>query len=249
MLPVSARDSIIGYTNPTMHPAADAAGAMFLSREDLSTLTEEDKITTGSSGHGQVVAAAPPVAFSYRRASGSMPSVPQSVVGMGGSSGSLGRTHTSQDRTVTLASTEASRAPGGTAHTSLQSSMRGHQSHSSISFSGDSPTLPRASPMSAEMLPINRSSSSGQRRAVRKPVPAYVPTDAQPESFSTLSSADSPLYQVGMDESARSSSDLYGHDPFSGDDVQLPELNHKSSFGDMRPVHYLMPDMPSSSRT
>ncbi|OCH91258.1 hypothetical protein OBBRIDRAFT_531341 [Obba rivulosa] len=263
MLPMAARDSVIGHNIPPMQVGAGVAGvapAMFLSREDLSTLTEEDKVSMSSSGHGHgaVVEHAPPTSYyTYRRASGSMPSVPQSVVGFNGSSGSLGRAHTTstQDRTITLAPLD----PGASAHTSLQSSVRGHTSHqsqSSGSFAGDSPTLlspssrPRASPMSADMIPLNRSLSSGQRRAARKPVPTYVPTDAEPGSFSTLSSVDSPLYQEGLnlnDSPSGSSSNLHGPQMHSREDLRLPDLNHKSSFGDARPVHYLMPDMPSGS--
>lgn len=258
MLPMSARDSVIGHI-PPMQTAAGVAGvapAMFLSREDLSTLTEEDKVSTNSSGHGEVVEHAPPTAYyTYRRASGSMPSVPQSVVGIGGSSGSLTRAHTSlssHDRTITL-------DPAASPHASLQSSVRGHMSHqshpsqqsqSSLAFAGEAPLAGRlqASPMSAEMFPVNRSSSSGQRRAaVRKPVPAYVPTDAEPGSYSTMSSMDSPLYQAGLDDSpAASSSNLHGT---LGEELRLPELNHKSSFGDMRPVHILMPDRPSAGQS
>ena len=116
----------------------------------------------------------------------------------------------------------------------------------------------------AEMIPINRSASGG-RKANRKPVPSYdeglvPPTSASATLGGSSSPTPTPVSSNGLDRSnsamsAREGgggmySNSRGNPSVSGGKglLELPELNHKSSFGDGRPVHYLIPDMPPPQR-
>ncbi|CAK5272055.1 unnamed protein product [Mycena citricolor] len=82
-------------------------------------------------------------------------------------------------------------------------------------------------------------SLSGSKRMARKPVPQYNP-------------ADPSLASVPSAPSSSSSSREGSVRAASGTSPHWPVLEHKSSFGqdgrpvDGRPVHYLIPDMPSS---
>lgn len=121
-------------------------------------------------------------------------------------------------------------------------------------------------PMSAAM---SRSSSGGARRTPRKPVPAYTPDISQsfaahapsPARARAHTTRDYAAPDMPSDASfiatatdADGSSVRSGRSGRSGTTAShthgagMPELNHKSSFGDMRPVHYLIPDMPPPSR-
>ncbi|KAH9849034.1 hypothetical protein C2E23DRAFT_405755 [Lenzites betulinus] len=128
-------------------------------------------------------------------------------------------------------------------------------------------------PMQMANTAMNRSSSGNNpRRAARKPVPTLDEADARaPPSLTapTLSSTTSASSTtVGSRSPAPSPSQLYahrsdsgsgstlhapGHSPAPGRQhsredliaagMELPNLNHKSSFGDKQ-VHYIIPDMP-----
>ena len=101
------------------------------------------------------------------------------------------------------------------------------------------------------MIPINRSASGG-RKANRKPVPSYdeglvPPTSASATLGGSSSPTPTPVSSNGLD---RSNSGMSAREGGGGGKglLELPELNHKSSFGDGRPVHYLIPDMPPPQR-
>lgn len=100
------------------------------------------------------------------------------------------------------------------------------------------PSLPNMPPAtyysheeSSEMIPLGRSSSSrstGNRRASRKPVPRYDPSELEIQLGAT-NKVDVP--------------------PFNPESEPVSSLNHKLSFGDVRAVHYLIPDMPPPHKT
>ncbi|KZP17488.1 hypothetical protein FIBSPDRAFT_27019 [Athelia psychrophila] len=81
------------------------------------------------------------------------------------------------------------------------------------------PFSPRTVAATSEFIPMGRSSSGASRRASRKPVPQYDASELQ--ATPSEQSLPSPLH-IGAE---------------SG-------LRHQSSSGDVRPVHYLIPDMP-----
>ncbi|KAF4580457.1 hypothetical protein EYR40_003174 [Pleurotus pulmonarius] len=95
--------------------------------------------------------------------------------------------------------------------------------------------------------------NSGQpRRTPRKPVPSYNPNDISLSPF--LPSPEPPRSASAATYHPSSSTDILG----DGDNHSIhhrapefpdfPELSHKASFGDGRPVHYLIPDMPPPQR-
>jgi hypothetical protein len=71
-------------------------------------------------------------------------------------------------------------------------------------------------------------------------VPQYNPTD--PALAVSPPPVPSPLPPTLDSDSSREGS-LRG-----GAGADLPRLGHKGSFGDGRPVHYLIPDMPPPPR-
>ncbi|KAJ6469388.1 hypothetical protein C8R45DRAFT_430200 [Mycena sanguinolenta] len=111
-----------------------------------------------------------------------------------------------------------------------------------------SPALPSGTSQT-EMVPVRRSSAgepiaASTRRTPRKPVPQYNPTD--PALTSPPPSVPSPLPPVTDSDSSPEGSIRGGR---LGTGVQeVPRLAHKGSFGDGRPVHYLIPDMPPPQR-
>ncbi|KAF8120213.1 hypothetical protein EV363DRAFT_1274582 [Boletus edulis] len=89
--------------------------------------------------------------------------------------------------------------------------------------------------------PVNRSISAGAvstiaRRTSRKPVPQYDPSKLLEDK-----NADSVSTHTAGAESSQS----HGTGLGTGVHGTPPDLVHKASFGDGRPMHYLMPDMPS----
>lgn len=89
-------------------------------------------------------------------------------------------------------------------------------------------------------IPVNRSISTGAvsmttRRASRKPVPHY---DA------SLLLEDTNADSVSTFTAGAESSQSHGTGIATGTYGTPPDLAHKASFGDGRPVHYLIPDMP-----
>ena len=88
--------------------------------------------------------------------------------------------------------------------------------------------------------PVNRSISAGAvsisaRRASRKPVPQY---DA------SLLVEDKSADSVSTHTAGAESSQSHGAGLGTGARGTPSDLVHKASFGDGRPVHYLIPDMP-----
>lgn len=92
--------------------------------------------------------------------------------------------------------------------------------------------------------PVNRSISTGAvsmtaRRTSRKPVPHYDSSllleDKNADSVSTLTAG-------------AESSQSHGTGLGAGTHGTASDLAHKASFGDGRPVHYLIPDMPPSQQ-
>ncbi|KAK7684924.1 hypothetical protein QCA50_011759 [Cerrena zonata] len=122
-----------------------------------------------------------------------------------------------------------------------------------------------SSPLSSSYVPspISRTGSTGSRRVERQesssssPVTPYPPTApythmqstpyarANDSGSSSALGVPSSLRQgsIGMG-GAVSREDLVA----AGLSAGLPDLNHKSSFGDGRMVHYLIPDMPPPPR-
>ncbi|KIK92227.1 hypothetical protein PAXRUDRAFT_830150 [Paxillus rubicundulus Ve08.2h10] len=91
--------------------------------------------------------------------------------------------------------------------------------------------------------PVNRSVSAGTgsitRRTARKPVPQYDPVELGADSASTAPDT------VSVFTAAAETSHSHG----TGVGTEAPsELSHKASFGNGRPVHYLIPDMPAPQR-
>lgn len=80
-------------------------------------------------------------------------------------------------------------------------------------------SIPPRTAAGIESIPMGRSSSGQSRRASRKPVPQYDASELQVTASEVSLPMPSP------------------QDPGSG-------LRHQSSSGDIRPVHYLMPDLP-----
>ncbi|KIJ15088.1 hypothetical protein PAXINDRAFT_169290 [Paxillus involutus ATCC 200175] len=89
--------------------------------------------------------------------------------------------------------------------------------------------------------PVNRSVSTGAgsitRRTARKPVPQYDPAELGADSASTVPDT------VSVFTAAAESS--HSHGTGVGTEHAPSELSHKASFGNGRPVHYLIPDMPA----
>lgn len=82
---------------------------------------------------------------------------------------------------------------------------------------------------SSEMIPLGRSASSRStsvRRTSRKPVPRYDASELEGHPHSN--NTDLPPFDLGLGP--------------------VPNLSHKSSSGDVRPVHYLIPDMPPHNK-
>jgi len=99
------------------------------------------------------------------------------------------------------------------------------------------------SPVPARRGSIGEPIAGPTRRTPRKPVPQYNPTD--PTLSSPPPAMPSPLPPVhDYSDSSREGSIRSG----AGAAQELPRLTHKGSFGDGRPVHYLIPDMPPPQR-
>ncbi|KAF8840061.1 hypothetical protein BDN67DRAFT_1011780 [Paxillus ammoniavirescens] len=92
--------------------------------------------------------------------------------------------------------------------------------------------------------PVDRSVSAGAgsitRRTARKPVPQYDPAELGADSASTAPDT------VSVFTAAAES--LHSHGTGVGTEHAPSELSHKASFGNGRPVHYLIPDMPVPQR-
>ncbi|THH18841.1 hypothetical protein EW146_g2200 [Bondarzewia mesenterica] len=98
----------------------------------------------------------------------------------------------------------------------------------------------------AEMIPLERAGTTAARRAVRKPVPRYDSSD-----FAEPSSPPPAKIAYGTPESGfeggQSSGSVRGHGSSSSSSStveSMPKLHHQPSFGHMRPMRVMMPDMP-----
>ncbi|KAH9835330.1 uncharacterized protein C8Q71DRAFT_765236 [Rhodofomes roseus] len=113
-------------------------------------------------------------------------------------------------------------------------------SHTHTRGTPSSPTSP-VSPYAAE--PMSRSTSTNvgavRRNPTRKPVPSY---------HSSASAASTEKRQSTSSTPAQSLTPAHSREDLDGRRFTAPDLNHKSSFGDARPVHYLVPDLPPSAR-
>ena len=101
---------------------------------------------------------------------------------------------------------------------------------SEFSMSDMSSSSPASPTRATSPLPMH------QQRTPTPPggMPAVAARAVSPYTLSRSSSNGSMRAGSGASRNG-SSSNLH---------VPLPALNHKTSFGDMRPVHYLIPDMP-----
>ncbi|KDR68363.1 hypothetical protein GALMADRAFT_215809 [Galerina marginata CBS 339.88] len=117
-----------------------------------------------------------------------------------------------------------------------------------------SPQPDPGSPTSDATKQANRHSLGGRKR---KPVPAYDPSreptsPSLPRAMATPSPIP-PSPSPGPDQvNATTTGAHYATRNHAGQDNSLPELAHKSSFGpggiEGKPLHYLIPDMPMSSK-
>lgn len=107
---------------------------------------------------------------------------------------------------------------------------------------------------SPEMIPLERSgsgSAAAARRAARKPVPQYDYSEfdepASPPVAMTASGSPESMFEGTLTNASNS---YQGHGAFPSkiafDDT--PTLHHQASFGNMRPMHVMMPDMPPPMR-
>ncbi|PCH44790.1 hypothetical protein WOLCODRAFT_165398 [Wolfiporia cocos MD-104 SS10] len=102
---------------------------------------------------------------------------------------------------------------------------------------------------------LNRISSAGgvRRNPTRKPVPAY--NAATLAAASTTSTNEASTTAAGTAEGAsgastptRSVTPSRSREELVDKRLNIPVLNHKSSWGDARPMHYLVPDLPPAQR-
>ncbi|KAI0777342.1 hypothetical protein BD413DRAFT_609720 [Trametes elegans] len=103
------------------------------------------------------------------------------------------------------------------------------------------PTGPAPSLSSASSATIARGSSTSSSRSP--------PPSAHPMYHNNSGSGSgSTLRAQGVVPHPPAPARQPSREDLAAAGMELPSLNHKSSFGDMRPVHYLMPDMPPPSR-
>ncbi|EPQ53716.1 hypothetical protein GLOTRDRAFT_139850 [Gloeophyllum trabeum ATCC 11539] len=86
------------------------------------------------------------------------------------------------------------------------------------------PYPPSPQSQSPEPVALSRSASTGNRRTPRKPVPKYDAAEFTDAENEVPTAPSSTQHQ----------------------NIGLPELNHKSSFGEKK-MHYILPDMPPSA--
>ena len=133
--------------------------------------------------------------------------------------------------------------------------------------------MPASPPYDAPMNRSSSGGGPGPRRAARKPVPQLdaLELSTPPTPITSAGASVSRGQSLSSTVTAASSTPMppastahpmYRHESHSSANVrtlapgrqhsredleaagmELPNLNHKSSFGD-RPVHYLIPDMP-----
>ncbi|KAI0938489.1 hypothetical protein AcV5_000163 [Taiwanofungus camphoratus] len=224
-----------------------------ISEEDIATFGEERKVARRRSEYIETV---PPLPFHDRRGSvastlAGSPPLPSSDNG-GFRRGRVSSSSQSQ-RAVALAKLDTNSPSSPSSPVSPYNARP--QSVDSSTYAGrplSADALPpmlvhgTANPPSAEEAQrMNRTSSGGavRRNPARKPVPSY-------HSLASTASAQSDA-AVGTG-TGTSAAPMEGGPPARGpsrsqsreDIARAPHLNPKSSFGDMRRMHYLVPDMP-----
>lgn len=235
---VSSTDSSVGHGKHSLSP------------------TEE---TAASAGHGrrrsEYIETAPPLDYVPQR--GSADNNPRRT--RRSSNGSSTRAVAlAKLNTAALSSSNSTTATTLSAQTRRRSIDHGGYTYSGPSSSTTStpttvsyprgvaatPTTPTspANPYSAAADPMSRSTSTNvggvRRNPVRKPVPSYhssSSTEKEKEKEKRQSVASMPQVMTPVP----SREDLRR--------LKAPDLNHKSSFGDSKPVHYLVPDLPPTT--
>lgn len=235
---------IMSAHNSTFGHSLEATSPLGSEEDDLSTLAEEKSIKHSTLDHIDTI---PALTYNAsRRTSVASRSPPPRA------------RSTNENRPMALDTLEQ---PSRSRYSANRQSLDGRVLSSTGEFaSAASPTSPTFYPSPSELLPMGRSTSTGQgRRAARKPVPNY--TSGGGDS-STADSFDHGMYSAASSDgnnsntassvnisppsAQRSREEL----PVPGLDFPVPALalHHKSSFGDGRPMHYLIPDMPAPQR-
>ncbi|KAI0747148.1 hypothetical protein C8Q80DRAFT_1179680 [Daedaleopsis nitida] len=242
-----------------------------VSDEDLSTLADEEKAYKGQ----EFIETVPPLAYTRRRSSisgngGHLKPV-ASISEPPPSTGSMGRNRprasSQSHRAMALAKLDGNDPTPASPRARSPTVPR-------RSFDNPPTAMPASFPHNA--APMSPSSSGGgpmSRRSLRKPVPlldsSEFPVPPTPtstgvsvsrgqslSSTATMASTATPTSAHPMYRNeSHSSANLRAPAPVrqhSREDLEavgmeLPSLNHKSSFGN-RPVHYLIPDMPPPPR-
>lgn len=213
-----------------------------LSYEDFST--EDDKSFFTPSHHGHkaldLTEDAPPLpALDF------IPAAPTDIALPDGRTRT--RSLTSQNRAAALAKLDASDSPsawsqnGPRSPDSLSSALR-RQSLDARLLSSPPQSPGSVSPSSMEMSRMNRTSL---KRATRKAVPKYDETEFSPSGSST---PPPELENGGADLSSPSLHTAKSKEDLVAAGLAVPELSHKSSFGEAKAIHYLIPDPPPAQK-
>ncbi|PSS29835.1 hypothetical protein PHLCEN_2v2676 [Hermanssonia centrifuga] len=170
----------------------------------------------------------------------------------------------SQNRALTLAKLDATALPRSpySPYTPTSPSATSHKRQSLDGRVLSSPSGSSSShypmPPSTEMIRMART-SSGTKRTARKAVPKYdeaefaaVAPSMSPSPFADQERRQSSYYETATTHSAEtSSSNLHAsiraersREDLEAAGYEIPALTAKASFGDMRNVHYLIPDLP-----
>ncbi|THH17012.1 hypothetical protein EUX98_g9207 [Antrodiella citrinella] len=211
------------------------------SDEDVSTLAEEEKIAHAhalGNAYFNTVTPLPYTGQPHHRhsSSGSRLDSPIAQVSPAASTRST-------NRAATLAKLDPSLSPK-TRRPSLDGRVLSSAPASAVQ-------TPVSAASQAEMIPMNvNRASTGPRKATRKPVPTYgsTPSVAAMERERSASSGGHPRDAHGDSATTLNAQDAWKSSASSREDVRSIALSHKSSFGDGRPVHYLIPDMPPPQR-
>ena len=237
--------------NPRGDGLARSLSIPRMSSEDASSVEDDKSFSTPSTLNGHkpldLIEVVPPLPHLE-----SLPTTPSNAAFPDGRTRT--RSLTSQNRAAALAQLDSSPTSTHYPPRSPDSvSPSTHRESWDARFLTNPPNSPSATPHSdVEMNRMNRS-LSGARRAARKAVPKYDESEfSGPPPSATL-----PPSGNQQDDGSRSSptspSSPHSYKAKSIEDLvnsglQVPELNHKSSFGDAQALHYLIPDLPPPQR-
>ena len=133
--------------------------------------------------------------------------------------------------------------PGSSSSATSTPTAVSHARGPSSPTSPSSPVGPYGAGVGAE--PMSRSTSTNvggvRRNPTRKPVPSY---------HSSVSAASTEREREKRQSAASTPQGVtpaHSREDLRRLNVAAPELNHKTSFGDSRPVHYLVPDLPPAA--